>query len=705
MASKGTDAEAKRPHGKKVERVLFAVTCRNDRIISGRTNVRFDVIAHWGPDELLAPILEAARRVAQSYATPVRLYQIRSILRYWAEIEPDGTRLLNGTVGNFVASLARLRQSYFAHKFSIGNSLSTTSSDWNSFLCFLRELNALRAFPIVDLSSPRITTPPASLVAIPRSQIKLRPESLSLAPRNYRQDLDSYNEELFEDLSIGADSVSYLEEYQARLSLAINSIRAAALADFEGYERRYANAKKLIEKVEPLVLSTGLGESILPRNVEELDEETKRGFLLWMVERRMGGIPRPWSSGNELSYLRPRGYPSRDSDELSKFGKNLLLPELGILTPTSALICVILIMIEHPSITVSSILRAELHSEDGKRQLLTECLVGGNKTVRLTVLKARAKKETSVILTPLAARVLSRVLDWTRAAREDLVKRGELMQSRRLWVGMSLRDYRIVALSPSRIACSVRFGPRTLGATPHPERLEDFVTRHPELAPWADRLNLKSLRKNLGVLHYLRSEGDLVSTAQTLGHKSVATTIESYIPHALRMAIYERQIRRHQNLLIAAACAKRGPALEATDFRSTEELHTFLAGIFAEDAAAASPTDSIRLAVEWFLGRRQQPLPEGADQPVCEGERVVLSNDPHAFAVAMLYAEHVKAASTVFLDRPDLATGVAPRFWTEFVRCLDGDLPHAMSDVQVLVQQSKKLTAKLAGGIQFPPIA
>jgi hypothetical protein len=65
----------------------------------------------------------------------------------------------------------------------------------------------------------------------------------------------------------------------------------------------------------------------------------------------------------------------------------------------------------------------------------------------------------------------------------------------------------------------------------------------------------------------------------------------------------------------------------------------------------------------------------------------------------------VKAASTVFLDRPDLATGVAPRFWTEFVRCLDGDLPHAMSDVQVLVQQSKKLTAKLAGGIQFPPIA
>ncbi|MGK9983409.1 hypothetical protein O6217_23955, partial [Salmonella enterica subsp. enterica] len=77
---------------------------------------------------------------------------------------------------------------------------------------------------------------------------------------------------------------------------------------------------------------------------------------------------------------------------------------------------------------------------------------------------------------------------------------------------------------------------------------------------------------SVGVLEYLQSGGDLVAAARAFGHRNIRTTIAHYIPEALRLAIHERQIRRHQNILITSAVSDSDSLLKMTDFRTLEEL-------------------------------------------------------------------------------------------------------------------------------------
>ncbi|MDO2211854.1 hypothetical protein Q2457_25500, partial [Escherichia coli] len=80
--------------------------------------------------------------------------------------------------------------------------------------------------------------------------------------------------------------------------------------------------------------------------------------------------------------------------------------------------------------------------------------------------------------------------------------------------------------------------------------------------PWRDKINFKAIRVNVGVATYLNTDGDLVATAKAFGHKHIRTTINNYIPLALQRAIFERQIRRHQNLLITSAMNEESEMLK-----------------------------------------------------------------------------------------------------------------------------------------------
>ncbi|MGV8267883.1 hypothetical protein ACV334_34685, partial [Pseudomonas aeruginosa] len=50
----------------------------------------------------------------------------------------------------------------------------------------------------------------------------------------------------------------------------------------------------------------------------------------------------------------------------------------------------------------------------------------------------------------------------------------------------------------------------------------------------------------------------------------------NYIPLALQSAIFERQNRRHQNLLITSAMNEENQMLKISYFRTVEQLHEFL---------------------------------------------------------------------------------------------------------------------------------
>jgi hypothetical protein len=81
------------------------------------------------------------------------------------------------------------------------------------------------------------------------------------------------------------------------------------------------------------------------------------------------------------------------------------------------------------------------------------------------------------------------------------------------------------------------------------------------------------------------------------------------------------------------------------------------------------------------------------------GAGLILCKDPDALAVAMLTGIAWKRSAT-FLDRPDLRTGVAPRFWRDFVDALTAPLPPALIEITDLVEVHwlERLSSFLAFG-------
>jgi len=403
----------------------------------------------------------------------------------------------------------------------------------------------------------------------------------------------------------------------------------------------------------------------------------------------MNGIPKPHKrvgrDGRQVVELNPVYWY-----HIQRYGKNRLVPYLGLMSSYSIGVCILLLMINYPKLNATALYHARIESDDG-RPILLSAAGENNDELRLTVAKPRANENKSVRLNPFCEELVNNVLRWTRPIREELRRQGREKEARYLWVGISAVDYSLRAFSAASILNTLRASKkfRSLGERANVTRAIPFVDRHPALTPWSEKLTYKAIRINVGILKYLDMDGDLVATAKIFGHKNIKTTIGHYIPLELRQTIYERQIRRHQNYLIVSSLENDIDKLAASDFSNIEELHCFLNGL-------SIPIDAYR---------GTQPAPHELNaRHKAENNKILVNDDPRTLAVAMLYRDKLRSASSAFLDLPDRRTGLAPRFWVEFVDSLALDLPLAMRELSSLVNKAKKIKKELTGKIKLPEV-
>lgn len=96
-------------------------------------------------------------------------------------------------------------------------------------------------------------------------------------------------------------------------------------------------------------------------------------------------------------------------------------------------------------------------------------------------------------------------------------------------------------------------------------------------------ITFSSIRNTHSVVAYIESEGDWHQVARALGH-SVQTAMRHYIPPELTALLRERKARQHQNeMLIVASYGQPFDLLDAVDFRTTEEVETFLTNVLRID--------------------------------------------------------------------------------------------------------------------------
>lgn len=699
MAARDIDVE-----GRKVEEVpAWHVRCNDDRRLRGYDEVSFLFLAEWLGEELGYRFLLAARRIASRQRGATTMYDVRIVLQDLRTLRPDASSWQAMDGADLVEALATLRHRLVLNADQHGRSLHTAAAKWNAFLRNVPHFIATNAFPSIDIGGPRIRRIPKNLVSAKRSELQRIAATPALAPRSLDRASDSYNNKLFEPLSIGATEVEYIEEYRSRLENAIQTIRAVAIKEFEELEKKHRDCRKLMKKAAPYIAddaSLEMLEAIDPDwlRVDSDHHEIALGALLHFVHKKMDGVPKPWAKDREYATEIPENVSRRDCLKLATYGKNRLLPYLGIMTTQSSLICMIILMIEHPKLNPTTISRAKL--SDGRRLLFTTETVNEESATRFTGVKRRAHAEKSLILSPLAARVMERAQEWTAAAREILRSEGDSRAANRLWVGMTLRDYKVRAFGHDTIVSGIKQTQRTYGKVAEPDRLTTLVERNPELKRWAKPLTLKNLRINCGVLEYLRSNGDASRAAEVFGNR-VQTALDDYIPIILQHALYERQIRRHQNLLIAASFGKEGPPLEATDFNTTQELNKFLSGVF--ENLELGDDQPLASALAKYLKKRNlngESAQTAAEQ--CVEGRLVLNSDPRYLTIAMLYRDHVRDAPEHALNAKDPGTKIAPRFWVDFVDSLVEELPNAHVRIRKLVQKARDLKIEVARTIDFP---
>ncbi|MNP50141.1 hypothetical protein D3C76_1443860 [compost metagenome] len=120
-----------------------------------------------------------------------------------------------------------------------------------------------------------------------------------------------------------------------------------------------------------------------------------------------------------------------------------------------------------------------------------------------------------------------------------------------------------------------------------------------------------------------------------------------------------------------------------------EELHQFLGSLTSLPDEGGRSDESV--------------MKECFELPISSGTLIVV-DDPHALAVAMLYRDSLANASQKFLNTPDRRMGVAPKFWVEFIDALQLDLPMAMGDYSSLAKAACALKDSLASQVKLPEV-
>lgn len=203
--------------------------------------------------------LEAIRRNARRHVSAQTTYSSRRVLQKWAELsalQGWSTPSFEMAQEELCLQLSRLREMFFKSEVQAGNALSTAGNHWGVFTRLLDELKATKALPSIARSDSRFASPGPKLLLEDRATAACSPHPASTAPRNLNVAADSFNDDLFEPISISASDIDYIDEYEKRLAHSVDVIRTCALRDFEELERKRQEGKELISRFDPILLDT-----------------------------------------------------------------------------------------------------------------------------------------------------------------------------------------------------------------------------------------------------------------------------------------------------------------------------------------------------------------------------------------------------------------------------------------------------------------
>lgn len=688
----------------------LVIDIRHDQ--TKRRSVRMDLsfLVPWLGAERAVVYAAAIRSAALARRSGSGSYPIRAVLRTWAKMSPGGPRYLadRNNVLLITEEMYDLRMRIYKVMSKAGRTVSTANNQWAGFLCYLKFLVAAGEIPRINYSR-QVPSLPKGLHTTSAEEAGAGRGDPTTYPKSFSKESDAFHTGVLVPISISKTSDQYIEEYAVQLRTAINSVKNAALMEVNALREKMEQGEALIKTTDYQAMrdafesarARGPGRYTDPKNGKHIfsadgGHPNLLGNLLALVASEMNGIPecreiQSKEDGKRVTRLSENG--GGHWHFTRRYGKNTLLPYLGILTSRTMVPFFVVLLLEHPNLTVMSLLGARLSNEKGTAFLLNP--IDGPTGQVLSIEKPRAVAFKQAHLTEHGREAMNLLIQMTAKVRVELKRLGRSEEAEFLWVGMHMIDYRLLRVSEKQLTTSFRCDPKFSSQTDtaRSTRLTTFVESHATLTPWRRTITLKSLRVSAGILSYVIDGEDLARSARSLGHSDVQTTIDHYIPRAFQIALYEHKIRRHQNLLLCLSADGDKEMLRFTDFGTVTVLNEFL----------ESHTASIRERLK-VSDSALSPKAESARMSINKNT-VIMHGEKHAVAVAILYREHLKDAQAEELMRVDARTGVAPIMWIDLVDALINPLPDALAPLQELVERAKEHANRLRTLIKFPYLA
>lgn len=637
-------------------------------------------------------------------------YAIRTVLRTWSKMCPRGPRYLadQKNVLLITEEMYDLRMRTYKVMAKAGRKVASANNQWSGFLIYLKFLVIAGEIPRINYSR-QVPSLPRELHTTSAEDAGAGRGDPTTYPVSFSKERDSFHTGLLIPISISRTNDQYIEEYATQLRDAIQSVKDAAIREIRTLREKAESGKVLIRDTNyELIRATfqsarkrGPGRYIDPHNGKHYfsadgGHPNLLGNLLALVSSEMRGIPECRVSDREENGKRVRHLAANGGGHWlfpARFGKNNLLPYLGILTSRTMVPFFVILLLEHPNLTVTALLGARLSNDKGTSFLLNPSDAPTGDIVSVEKPRAVAFKQTQ--LTEVGREAMDLLMRMTLIIRTELKRLGRDDEANFLWVGMHMIDYRLIRVSVSKLTSSFRLDPKfsSQASITKSTRLTTFVDSHGSLERWRKTLTLRSLRVSAGILNYVIDGEDLVRSAKALGHSDVQTTINHYIPKGFQLALYEHKIRRHQNLLLALAANGDEEMLQFTDFRTLAELNEFL------ESNTASIKDKLRKSLD------VAPRTSARGLRSSQTNSVIMRAEKHAVAIALLYREHIRDSHTEKLTRIDQKTGIAPVMWIELADALTRPLPDALAPLREFMGRAVEHAARLRNLIKFPDLA
>jgi hypothetical protein len=430
---------------------------------------------------------------------------------------------------------------------------------------------------------------------------------------------DSYQKVIM-NISLARSDAEYLDEVRNTLSSRRRLLDDACQAWWEQIEAHFRYGQRLLMSVDWDILQPHLKEPHYFRDWENRGSSNASGRtekslanLLALLHHGMAGLFTA-TSFNETPYL-----PSLSTLALPDSAPPIVSPGisvverlhwmLGNLNNQDCCFAQVALTIHHPVLSGASFCDAKLTNRQGDLFLT---LGEHEQSVRVVKMRAHAIKESR--LDACTTKLFTCILDMTKAHRDRLVGKKSPLANYLLLVADGTKVLR------ARLSMSKLLRP------PQEHHRQCWMgTYFPDAGTLCrdTAVTLRKIRATEGVLEWLRTGSIAAATARLGNSKHVL--IEHYIPRALSVVWYARQVRRYQNLHLAAATPDDISLTDVLDFASLDEIHAFIRGAFGAEIFATSPLGKILREKSTDKDRsKNRPLFRDLVLPVSTGTLSVL---------------------------------------------------------------------------------